>query len=157
MRYLDPESIKAKRVPTNYDTRAPDVRPRKYRADRDREEDRWQRGGDAKPTFNRERAGERSDLDRYEVKRGAKENGEREGDEAGREGRKRDWDDWRVGRAQVQGGGLDYEGGKGMRGGRESPRRKSPTPEVRAQKEERERVRGDVSEGESDMVMDAED
>lgn len=156
MRYLDPESIKAKRVPTNYDTRAPDVRPRKYaNRDRgDRDGDRWQRGGDAKPTFDRERAGQRGDLDRYDIKRAPKDRGEREGDETGREGRKRDWDDWRVGRAKTSGDGLDYEGGGRSNGARVSPRRRSLTPEVR---EERERVRGDVSEGESDMVMDADD
>ena len=34
MRYLDPESLRAKRIPQNYDARQPDARPRRGRGDR---------------------------------------------------------------------------------------------------------------------------
>ena len=158
MRYLDPESIKAKRVPTNYDTRAPDVRPRKYgrregREGREENNDRWTRGGDAKPMFDRERAGQR-DIDQYPVKSVKRETRADAPGSPGREGRKRDWDDWRAGRGGVEGGDrLDYAG-KGANSKRNST---SPAQAERNAVEEPERLRGDVSEGESDMVMDGED
>jgi len=103
--------------------------------------------------FDRERAGQR-DIDQYPVKSVKRETRADAPGSPGREGRKRDWDDWRAGRGGVEGGDrLDYAG-KGANSKRNST---SPAQAERNAVEEPERLRGDVSEGESDMVMDGED
>ena len=145
MRYLDPESAMAKRMPMNYDSRMPDIRPRAARRGGSggglpgsgaggRDEDKWQRGMDVRPNFAAEgdkfrrgtdrvanQSKDDGELDRVRIK-GRSRDGE-DGDDVGREGRKRDWDDWRVGRAAQYGEGrkAKYE----LRNGRSESRSKS--------------------------------
>lgn len=171
MRYLDPESIAARRMPTNYDRRGPDTRPRRPRHHLE-EGEKWQRGVEARPTFDRgapphKRSGD--DLDRYRVKGRSERD---EADQDGKERRKRDWDDWRVGRDAAFGqrfekgreepteekrAGLDYRSrsrsverdGRGV-----SPRRsRSRSPVIRPDSP----PRGARSDAGSDMVLDADD
>lgn len=185
MRYLDPESISNKRMPTNYDSRAPDIRPKRFGGPRNgADQEKWARGADARPSFDRGTAPRNGggrygdDLDRVKIRRGERPtDGQEAGDNVGREGRKRDWDDWRTGRAQQYGerfergregdrgdsrakGGLDYRSRsrsgsreKGEVRSRSRSRTRSRSPVMRAESERG----GDRSEGESDMVMDDDD
>ena len=160
MRYLDPEAIAAKRIPTNYNARMPDVRPRRFapRA----ESERWERGSESRPSFDRGGHGEdgNTGLDRYRVKRSERD----AADVEGRDKRKRDWDDWRVGRAKDVGGeerftraqgqdSLDYGGQREARRPTSSlspARVRSPSPIMKVSPR-----RG--GSGESDMELDADD
>ncbi|ORX34838.1 cyclophilin-like domain-containing protein [Kockovaella imperatae] len=186
MRYLDPESAMAKRMPTNYDSRTPDIRarhpPRGFGGPRGGvngsgpgEGGRWERGMDVRPNFAAEgerfrRGSERGDraserdrqdreLDRYKVKGRSGT-----GDDIGREGRKRDWDDWRSGRGAMYGEGRRVDEQRRSSRSRTrsrsaSPRRasldhRSPSPKMRAESP----LRGDKSDASgSDMVMEDDD
>jgi hypothetical protein len=163
MRYLDPEAIAAKRIPTNYNARLPDVRPRRYapRA----ENERWERGTESRPSFDRGRDGEEDrTLDRYGSKRAERN----DADVEGKERRKRDWDDWRVGRAREFGreerfargqgtDGLDYDAGQESTGpisrsrSRSAPGSRTSPPIMMAS------PRRGGGDGESDMELDADD
>ena len=163
MRYMDPESIKDRRMPTNFDSRQPFTRPNGGYQNRQRPphnptgagEGKWQRGHEARPDFQKQRQNLDDELDNYGTK--AQKAGKNGGGE---------FDDWRKGRGdEGRGSGTVDEGrslGDRIGGRRErsdSPRRRSlspsreePVPEMRPSPPRG----GDRRSEESDMVLDDE-
>ncbi|ORY25056.1 hypothetical protein BCR39DRAFT_308505 [Naematelia encephala] len=150
MRYRDPETFSSRSVPSNYNSRLPDARPRHPRGGPPRPDagGRWERGAAARPAFNREKLD--SELDRYSVKRKDGANGNGGG---------RDFDDWRNGRKEIA---TDSSRERSPQRRSASPaRRISPAPAREASPPLRAEspLRGDRdgSERGSDMEMDADD
>lgn len=165
MRYLDPESVKDKRIPSNYNARQPYTRPHPnsnsnrprpphQQPQRDTGE-RWQRGFEARPEFQREQLDR--ELDRWGTK-AQKEGGGPPG---------RGFDDWRTKRDGEWADDRKLKQQERDNGAvrRSASRSRSRSPvRTRAGEEEREEVsrvtpaRGeDRRSQESDMVLDLDD
>jgi len=161
MRYMDPESIKNRKMPTNFDSRQPFTRPNGGYQNRQRPphnpagagEGKWQRGHEARPDFQKQRQNLDDELDNYGTK--AQKAGTNGGEE---------FDDWRKGRAdQARDGGRDEDKGRSLGdriGGRRersaSPRRRRSVSPRRDEPEMRPSPPrgGDRRSEESDMVLD---
>lgn len=92
MRFADPETIKDRRMPTNFDSRPTYSRPNQYQ-NRQRpphqsqpQGEKWQRGFEARPDFQKQKQNLDKDLDNYGTKSQKAGNGQKDG---------RDFDDWR--------------------------------------------------------------
>lgn len=156
MRYMDPEAVKDRRMPTNFDSRPSSARPNpNHQHNRQRPphipmgaEGKWQRGHDARPDFQKQRQNLDNDLDSYGTK----------SQKAGI--KSEEYDDWRKGRGNEErvgeGRSLGDRIGSRRDGDRSaSPRRRSVSPrrEEIVMRPSRERG-GDRRSEESDMVLD---
>jgi hypothetical protein len=139
MRYMDPESVKDRRMPTNFDSRPSFARPNHHQNQtRQRPphipagaDGKWQRGHEARPDFQKQRQNLDADLDSYGTK----------SQKAGTAGNG-DFDDWRKGREE----GKSLSERIGGRDRSRSPRREEMRPSPPRG--------GDRRSEESDMVLD---
>ncbi|WVR03559.1 hypothetical protein IAU60_000551 [Kwoniella sp. DSM 27419] len=151
MRYLDPESTAARSMPRNFDSRAPDSRPRRGPPshqgglDRRLDRDRPARGGEDARRDRLDR-----DMDRWQHDRG--QSGADRDQERSR---------FRRQRSEERPRSRSRSPAQRRRSGREgSVEKRSASPRIRSQSPVRERTRsrspGGRSDG-SDMVLDADD
>ena len=163
MRYMDPESNKSRRMPTNFDSRQPYTRPNGNGGYQNRQrpppnnatgagDGKWQRGHEARPDFQKQRQNLDDELDNYGTK----------AQKAGTNGNGGGFDDWRKGRGDDAGGSGRVDEGRSLGdriGGRKersaSPRRRSMSPR-RDEPDMRPSPHrgGDRRSEESDMVLD---
>lgn len=153
MRFMDPESGRDRRMPTNYDSRQSYAgrpygnghRPRQPPQQRDAGE-RWQRGAQARPEFQKESLD--AELDRY----GTKTQKEAK---AGGGGGGRDFDDWRSRRDSEWADDRKFRKEERNGGRSRSPEHRSP-----GRREEQEATRASPARDEdrrsvtSDMELD---
>jgi hypothetical protein len=149
---MDPESVKDRRMPTNFDSRPSFARPNNHNhQNRQRPphisagagagaDGKWQRGHEARPDFQKQRQNLDADLDSYGTK----------SQKAGGAGNA-EFDDWRKGRGE----GKSLSERIGGRDRSRSPRR-SRSPPRREEMRPSPPRGGDRRSEESDMVLDDE-
>jgi len=149
MRYMDPENTQSRRMPNNFDSRPTYARPNNRQRPPHQAGagggEKWQRGFEARPDFQKQSLD--AELDRYGTK------AQKQGNPA--EGQGRDFDDWRK-RREGEGGDDRRKRQEEWNKGRERSRspvrveRQAREPEMRPSPPRGEDRRSE----ESDMVMD---